>query len=76
MEPTTSCNYSCITCIRHSWGDEIGLDWIYISLDGPDEDCFSRIRPGASFEDVTRNYCSLPLNIVIAPYSVNFPQVF
>ena len=127
MEPTTSCNYSCITCIRHSWGDEIGhmpwsvfqkiitdmaelpdlkavhfggfgeplshpkiiemitackemgysvemitngslltaevatklieigLDWIYISLDGPDEDCFSQIRPGASFEDVTCN---------------------
>jgi len=127
LEPTTSCNYSCITCIRHSWGDaigpmswsvfekvvkdmgempdlktihfggfgeplshpriiemitvckekgyivemitngslltadvaaqliDIGLDWIYISLDGPDEDCFSRIRPGASFIDVTRN---------------------
>ena len=127
MEPTTYCNYSCITCIRHSWGDDIGhmswavfeklihdmgelpdlkvvhfggfgeplshpriiemittckkmgyrvemitngslltagvaaqligigLDWIFVSLDGPDEDCFSRIRPGASFGDVTRN---------------------
>lgn len=127
MEPTTSCNYSCVTCIRHSWGDEIGhmpwpvfekliidmaelpdlkavhfggfgeplshpkiiemitackekgynvemitngsllttevatklidigLDWIFVSLDGPDEDYFSRIRPGASFEDVTHN---------------------
>lgn len=127
IEPTTNCNYSCITCIRHSWGDDLshmpwpvfekvrkdmaelphlktihfggfgeplshpqiidmiasckemgycvemitngslltsqvatqlidaGLDWIFISLDGPDEDCFSRIRPGASFDDVTRN---------------------
>jgi tungsten cofactor oxidoreducase radical SAM maturase len=127
IEPTTSCNYSCITCIRHSWSDDIGhmtwsvfekllkdmadlpnlktvhfggfgeplshprmidmlanckslgyvtemitngslltskvaaqlidigLDWIYISLDGPDEDSFSQIRPGGSFEDVTRN---------------------
>ncbi len=127
IEPTTNCNYSCVTCIRHSWGDDIshmpwpvfskvlkdmeelpnlktvhfggfgeplshprmidmirtckelgyavemitngslltsevaaqlidiGLDYIYVSLDGPDDDSFSRIRPGASFEDVTRN---------------------
>jgi len=131
IEPTTYCNYSCITCIRHSWGDDIahmtwsvfdkllkdmaklpnlktihfggfgeplshpriiemitrckdlgydvemitngslltskvtsqlvdiGLDWIYISLDGPDEDSFSQIRPGASFDDVTFNIRTL-----------------
>jgi Fe-coproporphyrin III synthase len=24
IEVTTGCNYSCITCIRHSWNDQIG----------------------------------------------------
>ena len=28
IEPTTNCNYSCITCIRHSWGDDLShMPW-------------------------------------------------
>lgn len=127
VEVTTGCNYSCITCIRHSWTDEIGdmpmdvftrllegmqafpdlqcvhfggfgeplthpnilemikqckdlglrvemitngsmltpqvaaclvdigLDWIFVSLDGPDDQSFETIRPGASYDEVVRN---------------------
>lgn len=127
VEVTSGCNYSCITCIRHSWTDEIGdmpmavfdkllddmralpelacvhfggfgeplshprilemlrrckemglavemitngslltpvvaaslvelgLDWIFVSLDGPDEGSFGTIRPGASYDEVIRN---------------------
>ena len=33
----------------------IGLDRVYVSLDGPDEHCFAQIRHGASYEEVTRN---------------------
>ncbi|SMC45397.1 tungsten cofactor oxidoreductase radical SAM maturase [Sporomusa malonica] len=127
IEVTTGCNYSCITCIRHSWTDkmgdmsmevfnklfedmkalpdlkcvhfggfgeplthpnilemigkckeiglsvemitngsmltptvanslvELGLDWIFVSLDGPDDDSFETIRPGASYEEVVQN---------------------
>ncbi len=127
IEVTTGCNYSCITCIRHSWTDkmgdmpievfnklfedmkalpelkcihfggfgeplthsyilemigkckeaglsvemitngsmltpqvasslvELGLDWIFVSLDGPDDNSFETIRPGASYEEVVKN---------------------
>ncbi len=24
VEPTTDCNFACVTCIRHSWSDNIG----------------------------------------------------
>lgn len=127
VEVTTDCNYSCITCIRHSWEDQmgdmpmevfdklledmrglpdlkcvhfggfgeplthphilamirrckeiglavemitngsmltpvvaealvdVGLDWIFVSLDGPDDNSFETIRPGASYDEVVRN---------------------
>ncbi|HWR43850.1 tungsten cofactor oxidoreductase radical SAM maturase [Sporomusa sp.] len=127
VEVTTGCNYSCITCIRHSWTDQIGdmsidtfnklfedikalpdlkcvhfggfgeplthpnilamiksckglgltvemitngsmltpqvadllvdvgLDWIFVSLDGPDDQSFETIRPGASYDQVVSN---------------------
>ena len=32
---------------------ELELDWLFVSLDGPDDESFSEIRPGASFEEVT-----------------------
>lgn len=127
IEPTTVCNFSCITCIRHSWQSNlkhmteatfgkilsdlsefptlntihfggfgeplshpailkmltackargyklemitngslliaqvarhlvnIGLDWIFVSLDGPTPDCFAQIRPGADYDEVVAN---------------------
>jgi tungsten cofactor oxidoreducase radical SAM maturase len=127
IEVTTHCNFACVTCIRHSWGDYIGrmpkdtfdkivtscrelpdlrtvhfggfgeplthpditdmirsckslgysvemisngslltpdvaaalidtgLDWLFVSLDGPDQDSYGSIRPGASYDDVVSN---------------------
>lgn len=34
---------------------ELGLDWLFVSLDGSDDDSFEEIRPGASFGEVTGN---------------------
>ncbi|MEG6585717.1 tungsten cofactor oxidoreductase radical SAM maturase [Dendrosporobacter sp. 1207_IL3150] len=145
IELTTKCNYSCITCIRHSWQDpltslskaaidklicdmselpqlktihlggfgeplmhphaiemietckqkgyevemitngsyltkdlsrqlvDIGLDWIYVSLDGADDDSFSGIRPGASFSEVTSNI--LQLQEIKQKYNKQFPKL-
>lgn len=127
IEPTTDCNFSCVTCIRHSWSDSTGhmdtstferileslkqlpqvdtihfggfgeplahpnilkmlsackaagyklemitngsllsanvaqslidipLDWLFVSLDGPDTECFDKIRPGADYNEVVNN---------------------
>ena len=131
VEASSLCNFSCITCIRHSWEDsqgfmtwdifakllqdarelpdlstihfggfgepftnprlvemiraskdagyqvemitngsflsaevceelvKAGLDWLFVSLDGPDPASFEQIRPGASFEQVSANLLQL-----------------
>lgn len=127
IEPTTDCNFSCVTCIRHSWSDgaghmqaatfehimeslkelpevdnihfggfgeplshprilemlaackaagyktemitngsllsadvaehliNISHDWLFVSLDGSDSECFDKIRPGADYHEVVAN---------------------
>ena len=127
IEASSLCNFSCITCMRHSWEDsqtylswelfskflqdakelpdlttihfggfgepftnpnllamvraakdagyqvemitngsyltpavcqelvDIGLDWIFVSLDGPDSASFEQIRPGSSYDEVSAN---------------------
>ena len=34
VEPTTRCNLTCVTCIRHSWDEPFGdMDWsVYQAL--------------------------------------------
>lgn len=131
LEPTTRCNFSCVTCIRNSWFDEpgdmnrktfqkllesfndlpvletvhfggfgepllhpeifdmvgavknlglraemitngsllkenvvreligLGLDAVYVSLDGPDEEEYNQIRQGADFHSVFSNVLEL-----------------
>ena len=131
LEVTTKCNFSCITCIRNSWNEDLGqmewgsfekflndlkalphletvhfggfgepfshprildmlkavknlglrveiitngslltshvikelislgLDRIYVSLDGPDEEEYNEIRQGADFNDVIGNVQNL-----------------
>lgn len=33
----------------------IPLDWLFVSLDGPDAECFAKIRPGADYDSVVDN---------------------
>ena len=127
VEVTTDCNFSCVTCIRHSWHDDFGqmsreifdkmladckelpelktihfggfgepllhpgiidmvtackdkgykvelisngsklsgamagalidagLDWLFVSIDGPEPCSFNEIRPGGSYDEVVQN---------------------
>jgi len=38
---------------------DLGLDWLFVSLDGPDAASFGQVRPGASFDEVVRNIKTL-----------------
>lgn len=145
VEVTTQCNFSCLTCIRNSWRDELGhmggetfarlmdnlgelphlqtvhfggfgeplshpgifemlkavkglglrtemitngsllsekfikelinlgLDVLYVSLDGPDEEEYNQIRQGADFNQVFNNI--LNLNRIKKELGVDNPKL-